>query len=112
MILERFCDDAWPVYDLVMALMGNDRLFVFVRFGGARRTALPYSCSSPLARPAAMHPFFGRLVVFFVLCLISFIAYSSQIFIVWPWYGREVSVQLLALLVPFKYVARFPFSHT
>ncbi|KAF8808081.1 zf-DHHC-domain-containing protein [Phlegmacium glaucopus] len=49
-----------------------------------------------------MHPFFGRLIVGFVLCLISFIAYSSQIFIIWPWYGREVSVELLALLIPFN----------
>jgi palmitoyltransferase len=44
----------------------------------------------------------GRLVVNLVLLLISFIAYSSQIFVIWPWYGREISVQLLTLLVPFK----------
>ncbi|KAF8215863.1 zf-DHHC-domain-containing protein [Mycena galopus ATCC 62051] len=44
----------------------------------------------------------GRLVVNFVLLLICFIAYSSQIFIIWPWYGRVVSVQLLTLLVPFN----------
>lgn len=36
--------------------------------------------------------------------LISFNGYSSQIFIIWPWYGREVSVDLLKLIVPFKYV--------
>lgn len=35
-------------------------------------------------------------------CLIAFIAYSSQIFIIWPWYGSVLSVDLLKLLVPFK----------
>ncbi|KAF9567799.1 palmitoyltransferase PFA4 [Agrocybe pediades] len=49
-----------------------------------------------------MHPFFGRLIVNFVLCLICFIAYSSQIFIIWPWYGGVLSVELLTLLVPFN----------
>jgi len=44
----------------------------------------------------------GLLFVNFVLCLICFIAYSSQIFIIWPWYSREVSIELLTLLVPFK----------
>jgi hypothetical protein len=51
-----------------------------------------------------MHPLLGRLVVTLVLCLICFIAYSSQIFIIWPWYGRVLSVELLYLLAPFKYV--------
>jgi hypothetical protein len=45
---------------------------------------------------------FGRLFVAFVLFLIIFIGYSSQIFIIWPWYGREFSVEFLGLLVPFK----------
>ncbi|KAF5312131.1 hypothetical protein D9619_002607 [Psilocybe cf. subviscida] len=49
-----------------------------------------------------MHPFWGRLIVNFVLCLISFIAYSSQIFIIWPWYGSELSVELIQLLLPFN----------
>ena len=53
---------------------------------------------------ACMHSFFRRLIVYFTYCLISFISYSSQIFIIWPWYGREVSIELLTLLVPFKYV--------
>ncbi|KAJ3567336.1 hypothetical protein NP233_g6433 [Leucocoprinus birnbaumii] len=44
----------------------------------------------------------GLLIVNFVLCLICFIAYSSQIFIIWPWYGSEISVELLTLLVPFN----------
>jgi palmitoyltransferase len=44
----------------------------------------------------------GLLIVNLVLCLISFIAYSSQIFVIWPWYGRELSVELIALLLPFK----------
>ena len=46
----------------------------------------------------------GRIVVGATLFLISFIAYSSQIFIIWPWYGRELSVDLITLLGPFKYV--------
>ncbi|KAJ7170161.1 zf-DHHC-domain-containing protein [Mycena filopes] len=44
----------------------------------------------------------GRIVVNIVLLLICFIAYSSQIFIIWPWYGRELSVQLITLLLPFN----------
>ncbi|TCD71190.1 Palmitoyltransferase [Steccherinum ochraceum] len=44
----------------------------------------------------------GRLFVVFVIFLISFIAYSSQIFIIWPWYGGELSIDLLKLLVPFN----------
>lgn len=46
----------------------------------------------------------GRIVVGLTTCLIGFIAYSSQIFIIWPWYGRVLSVELLTLLVPFKCV--------
>ncbi len=49
-----------------------------------------------------MSSFFGRLIVNFVLCLICFIAYSSQIFIIWPWYGSVLSVELINLLLPFK----------
>ncbi|KAF8600854.1 zf-DHHC-domain-containing protein [Ceratobasidium sp. AG-I] len=44
----------------------------------------------------------GRLWVGFTVSLISFISYSSQIFIIWPWYGRVLSIPLLALLVPFN----------
>jgi hypothetical protein len=36
--------------------------------------------------------------------LIAFLVYVPQIFIVWPWYGREISTDLLKLLVPFKRV--------
>lgn len=46
----------------------------------------------------------GRIFVCFTIVLISFNGYSSQLFIIWPWYGREVSVDLLKLLIPFKYV--------
>ncbi|KAF7307153.1 Palmitoyltransferase PFA4 [Mycena indigotica] len=46
--------------------------------------------------------FLGQLVVNFVLLLICFIAYSSQIFIIWPWYGRVLSVELVTLLLPFN----------
>ncbi|GLB35853.1 putative mediates the reversible addition of palmitate to target proteins, thereby regulating their membrane association and biological function [Lyophyllum shimeji] len=49
-----------------------------------------------------MPPWLGWLVVNFVLCLICFIAYSSQIFIIWPWYGRVLSVELIYLLLPFN----------
>ncbi|KAJ7193293.1 zf-DHHC-domain-containing protein [Mycena pura] len=44
----------------------------------------------------------GQLVVNFVLLLICFIAYSSQIFVIWPWYGRAISVELITLLLPFN----------
>ena len=47
----------------------------------------------------------GRLFVGFTLFLITFIGYSSQIFVIWPWYGRELSVELLSLLLPFKYAS-------
>lgn len=46
----------------------------------------------------------GRIWVGFTTCLIAFIAYSSQIFIIWPWYGRVLSVELIKLLLPFKCV--------
>ncbi|THV07488.1 palmitoyltransferase PFA4 [Dendrothele bispora CBS 962.96] len=51
-----------------------------------------------------MHRFWGWLIVNLVLCLISFIAYSSQIFIIWPWYGNALSVELLTLLLPFNFL--------
>jgi len=40
--------------------------------------------------------------------LISFISYTSQIWVIWPWYGRTLSVDLLKLLIPFKYVLHSP----
>lgn len=46
----------------------------------------------------------GRIFVGLTLFLITFIGYSSQIFIIWPWYGYELSVQLITLLLPFKSV--------
>ncbi|KAF9531906.1 DHHC palmitoyltransferase-domain-containing protein [Crepidotus variabilis] len=49
-----------------------------------------------------MHPILGRIIVNFVLSLICFIAYSSQIFILWPWYGNVLSVELVTLLLPFN----------
>jgi len=45
----------------------------------------------------------GRLFVAFTTALIFFISYTPQIFIIWPWYGRELSIELFTLLVPFKY---------
>ncbi|KAK2461444.1 hypothetical protein APHAL10511_005907 [Amanita phalloides] len=47
-------------------------------------------------------PGLGRVFVALVLCLISFIAYSSQFFIIWPWYGSAWSIDLLKLLLPFN----------
>lgn len=44
----------------------------------------------------------GRIFVFLVVCLISFIAFSIQIWVIWPWYGNTLSVELIALLGPFK----------
>ncbi|TFK26647.1 palmitoyltransferase PFA4 [Coprinopsis marcescibilis] len=49
-----------------------------------------------------MHYILGRIAVGGVLCLISFIAYSAQLFVIWPWYGREWSIELLVLLIPFN----------
>ncbi|KAF8324127.1 zf-DHHC-domain-containing protein [Clavulina sp. PMI_390] len=43
-----------------------------------------------------------RLWVGGTTSLIGFIAYTSQIFVLWPWYGREFSVQLLSVLGPFN----------
>ncbi|EJC98733.1 zf-DHHC-domain-containing protein [Fomitiporia mediterranea MF3/22] len=46
----------------------------------------------------------GRIWVGFTTCLIAFIAYSSQVFVIWPWYGRAFSVELLQLLLPFNFL--------
>ncbi|OAX40056.1 zf-DHHC-domain-containing protein [Rhizopogon vinicolor AM-OR11-026] len=52
-----------------------------------------------------MHPILGRIVIGFVLFLILFPILTSQIFIIWPWYGRELSVDLITLLFPFNVLA-------
>ncbi|KAH7916458.1 zf-DHHC-domain-containing protein [Hygrophoropsis aurantiaca] len=52
-----------------------------------------------------MNKLLGRVVIGFVLFLILFPVCSSQIFIIWPWYGRELTVELLILLVPFNFLA-------
>ncbi|WVO14077.1 palmitoyltransferase PFA4 [Cryptococcus depauperatus] len=44
----------------------------------------------------------SRIWVGGTILLISFIAFTSQIFIVWPWYGKDISLDLLKLLVPFN----------
>lgn len=41
------------------------------------------------------------------LSIIAFLVYSPQLFLIWPWYGREFSLELLKLLVPFKCVSCF-----
>lgn len=43
-----------------------------------------------------------RLWVTGTSLLMGFIAYSSQLFVIWPWYGRVLSVDLIKLLVPFN----------
>ncbi|KAG2368853.1 zf-DHHC-domain-containing protein [Suillus spraguei] len=49
-----------------------------------------------------MHPILGRIAICFVLFLIIFPALTCQIYIIWPWYGRELSVELITLLLPFN----------
>ncbi|KAH7105036.1 zf-DHHC-domain-containing protein [Auriculariales sp. MPI-PUGE-AT-0066] len=44
----------------------------------------------------------GRVWVGFTTSLIAFIAYTSQIFVIWPWYGRTFSAELFQMLVPFN----------
>ncbi|EJD54537.1 zf-DHHC-domain-containing protein [Auricularia subglabra TFB-10046 SS5] len=44
----------------------------------------------------------GRVWVGGTVSLIAFISYSVQIFVIWPWYGWTLSVDLLKLLVPFN----------
>ncbi|KZV99313.1 zf-DHHC-domain-containing protein [Exidia glandulosa HHB12029] len=44
----------------------------------------------------------GRVWVGFTTSLIAFISYSVQIFVIWPWYGSTLSVDLLKLLLPFN----------
>ncbi|KAF9778223.1 zf-DHHC-domain-containing protein [Thelephora terrestris] len=44
----------------------------------------------------------GRIFVCFTTILISFNGYSSQYFVIWPWYGKEVSLDLLGLIIPFN----------
>jgi hypothetical protein len=61
--------------------------------------------------PMTMGRLLGRLVVTLTTALIFFISYTPQIFIIWPWYGRELSIELLALLVPFKCDICSPISH-
>ncbi|KIJ53486.1 hypothetical protein M422DRAFT_154773 [Sphaerobolus stellatus SS14] len=44
----------------------------------------------------------GRVWVTFTSLLIGFIAFSVQIFVIWPWYGSELSIDILKLLGPFN----------
>ncbi|KAG2350756.1 zf-DHHC-domain-containing protein [Suillus weaverae] len=52
-----------------------------------------------------MHPILGRIAICFVLFLILFPVLTCQIYIIWPWYGRELSVELITLLLPFNVLA-------
>lgn len=62
----------------------------------------PSAVVSDNVHDARMGRLVGRLFVSGTLLLITFIGYSSQIFVIWPWYGRELSLELLSLLLPFK----------
>ena len=76
-------------------------------FTACLRSSTTVSLSSPspfYPASARMGRLVGRLFVGFTLFLITFIGYSSQIFVIWPWYGREFSVELVQLLLPFKSV--------
>ncbi|KAK4687748.1 hypothetical protein P7C73_g2362, partial [Tremellales sp. Uapishka_1] len=44
----------------------------------------------------------NRVWVGGTLSLISFISFSSQIFVVWPQYGRTLSIELIKVLLPFN----------
>lgn len=57
--------------------------------------------------PRPPQTFAGKVWVTGVTLLIAFIAYTSQIFIIWPWYGREVTVELLVLIGPFNLMVAF-----
>ena len=59
------------------------------------------SSSNPTLR-RIMGRILGRIIVTITVLLISFIAYSIQIFVIWPWYGSVLSVPLITLLLPFK----------
>ncbi|KAI6135556.1 DHHC palmitoyltransferase-domain-containing protein [Pisolithus croceorrhizus] len=59
----------------------------------------------PSTHMVPMNTFLGRLAVTFVLFLILFPVLTSQIFIVWPWYGRRWTVELVYLLLPFNVVS-------
>ncbi|KAI6153872.1 DHHC palmitoyltransferase-domain-containing protein [Pisolithus tinctorius] len=52
-----------------------------------------------------MNTFLGRLAVTFVLFLILFPVLTSQVFIVWPWYGHMWTAELIFLLLPFNVVS-------
>ncbi|KAG2117985.1 DHHC palmitoyltransferase-domain-containing protein [Suillus discolor] len=52
-----------------------------------------------------MHPILGRIAIGFVLFLILFPVLTCQVYIIWPWYGRELSVELITLLFPFNVLA-------
>ena len=68
-----------------------------------RKQCGPASPGSTLDDKSTMGRLLGRIIVTFTTALIFFISYTPQLFIIWPWYGREFSIELFTLLVPFKY---------
>jgi hypothetical protein len=78
------------------------RTWAKLELAASRDAELKEMRSREIITSFSMHPWLGWLIVNFVVCLISFIAYSSQIFIIWPWYGSVLSVELITLLLPFK----------
>jgi hypothetical protein len=90
---RRFARSAWP---------GPPKRFVPTCQQRSWPVGLTQSQSKPTTTKT-MGRLLGRLFVAFTTGLICFISYTPQIFIMWPWYGREFSMELLTLLVPFKY---------
>lgn len=82
----------------------NGRSLASFRFEFLPATSSTAADKTRRRRGTEMGKLLGRLFVCFTIALISFNGYSSQLFVIWPWYGREVSVDLLRLLIPFKYV--------
>ena len=72
------------------------------RMSCMRKSSVVAQISISPSAPPSMGKIVGYIFIGFVSFLISFISYSSQIFVIWPWYGYVLSVELILLLVPFK----------
>lgn len=83
-----------------LPLRSTSSLYLYAAVYTGHLSFLRLLCS--VTEFARMGRITGRLFVAFTLLLICFISYSSQIFVIWPWYGRVLSVELITLLLPFK----------
>jgi hypothetical protein len=85
--------------------LGHGSPFAAQRSGGRADSVRPSWAGQLTASndKNTMGRLLGRLFVTGTTALIVFISYTPQFFIIWPWYGRELSIELLALLIPFKY---------